>query len=249
MRPDDELRGPQIFLCRRAFLDRAGRGRRKLVQIITPQQLGWTNISTATLVDAPFDWRAGLRVGAGVQRNDGFDMTLYYTNLHTSATSQASGEVYSAFMGNFYIDNTDGADYGPHYHQASIFWDFDFHTIDFEIGRNYAIGTNLELRPFLGLKTAIINQTIKSNWRDPIDTVSRTVSHIYTFHFRNRGFEFGVLGNRSFSGRDDHDALVLQGSLQPQTVRHSVGRDHVRTLDIQRTVQQQPGPDADVDYD
>ncbi len=150
-------------------------------QVITPQQLLWTNITTATLIDAPFDWKAGFRVGAGFQRNDSFDATFYYTNFRTSAASQASGEVYSAFMGNFYVGNTDGADYGPHYHQAEICWDFDFHTIDFEIGRNFAIGTNLELRPFLGLKAAIINQTIKSNWQDPIDTLDLHGPHIYTF--------------------------------------------------------------------
>ena len=157
-------------------------------QIITPQSSGWTNIGTATLIDAPFDWKAGLRVGAGVQRDDGSDMTLYYTNFHTSATSQASGEVYSAFMANFYIDNTDGTDYGPHYHHASILWDFNFHTIDFEIGQNYTIGTNFELRPFLGLKAAIIKQTIKSNWLYPINTSSHTYNFISGTEDLNLGF-------------------------------------------------------------
>ena len=135
-----------------------------------------------------------MRVGAGVERNDGTDMTIYYTNFRTSATSQAAGEVYSAFMGNFYIDNTDGSDYGPHYHQASIWWDFDFHTIDFEIGHSYPIGTNLELRPFLGLKTAIINQTVKSNWRGPIDTSSGTVTHSYNFTSATEDLNLGFWG-------------------------------------------------------
>jgi hypothetical protein len=163
-------------------------------QNITPQNIGWTNISTATLIDAPFDWKAGLRVGAGVQRNDGIDMTLYYTNFHTTAQNQASGEVYSAFMGNFYVDNTDGADYGPHYKHASIWWDFDFHTIDFEIGRNYAIGTNFEVRPFLGLKTAIINQTINSNWNGPINTVTPIVTHTYHFTSATEDLNLGFWG-------------------------------------------------------
>ena len=112
-------------------------------QIITPMGflgvLG-TNVGTATLVDAPFDWRTGLRVGMGVQRCDGFDLNLYYTNFFTSATSQAAGEVYSAFMGNFYIDNVDGGDYGPYYRHASIQWDFNFNSIDFEISRSFAVG-------------------------------------------------------------------------------------------------------------
>jgi hypothetical protein len=93
------------------------------------------------------------------------------------ATNQASGEVYSADMGNFYIGNTDGADFGPHYQSASVRWDFDFHSIDFEVSRNYRIGTNLELRPFLGLKTAIISQSIKTHWFNPINTSK----HTYTF--------------------------------------------------------------------
>jgi hypothetical protein len=147
-------------------------------QIITPMgYLGLgTNVGTTTVVDAPFDWRTGLRVGMGVQRCNGFDLTAYYTNFRTSATSQASGEVYSALMGNFYIGNTDGSDYGPYYRHASIFWDFSFHSIDLEIGRNYAIGSNLELRPFLGLKAAMIKQAIRSNWSNPVNTVKHTYS-------------------------------------------------------------------------
>jgi hypothetical protein len=163
-------------------------------QIITPQQPLWTNIGTATLVDAPFDWRTGLRVGAGVQAIDGSDMTLYYTNFRTSATSQAAGEVYSAFMGNFYVGNPDGADYGPHYRYADIWWDFTFHTIDFEIGRNYAIGANFQLRPFLGLKAAIINQTIRSNWLLPIDTPEARVPHVYDFLSATEDMNLGFWG-------------------------------------------------------
>jgi hypothetical protein len=189
-------------------------------QVITPQQAVWTNISTATVVDAPFDWRAGLRVGAGVERDDGFDMTLYYTFFQTSATSRASGEVYSAFMGNFYVDNTDGVDYGPHYHHASIAWDFDFHAIDFEIGRNRAVGANLELRPFVGLKTAFINQTIKSQWRDPIDTPGGTVPHSYTFTSATEDMNLGFWGIGPSLGatmtmplcREDRYSLKLFGT-------------------------------------
>jgi hypothetical protein len=146
-------------------------------QIITPMGAWGTNVGTATLVDAPFDWKPGLRVGVGLDRCDGFEMTLYYTNFFTAATSQAAGEVYSAFMGNFYIDNTDGSDYGPYYRHASLQWDFHFNSIDLEISRNYVIGNNLELRPFLGLKTAIISQSINTSWRDPIDTAK------HTYHF------------------------------------------------------------------
>ncbi|MGA2062372.1 MAG: Lpg1974 family pore-forming outer membrane protein [Thermoguttaceae bacterium] len=150
-------------------------------QIITPKSDQGSYVGTATLVDAPFDWRTGFRVGAGLRPDDGFDATLYYTNFSTSAASQASGEVYSSFMGNFYVGNTDGSDFGPHYRYGSIQWDFDYHSIDLEIGRNYVIDANLELHPFLGLKAAIINQSLNSSWRDPINTTVNNVTHTYNF--------------------------------------------------------------------
>ena len=138
---------------------------------------GGNQVGNATLIGAPFDWTAGFRVGTGVHREGGFDTTLYYTNFHTSARNQASGEIYSALLGNFFMDNTDGGSFGPHYLHASVLWDFNFHSIDFEFGRSHKVGTNLELRPFLGLKAAIIKQSIKTRWLGPIDTPD----HTYTF--------------------------------------------------------------------
>jgi hypothetical protein len=157
-------------------------------QIITSNGLSTGDAGTTTLVGAPFPWRAGLRVGLGVQRSDGFDMTLYYTNFRTTATNQASGEVYSAFLGNFYVGNTDGQDFGPYYRSANVQWDFCFHSIDFEISRNCAIGTNLELRPFLGLKAAIINQSIKTYWHNPINTATHTYSFTSATEYQDPNF-------------------------------------------------------------
>ena len=55
---------------------------------ITPQGLG-TTFGTATLVDAPFDWNAGLRIGMGYQDGgDGYDVKLCYTNFQTQATNE-----------------------------------------------------------------------------------------------------------------------------------------------------------------
>ena len=40
-------------------------------QVITPMGSSWTNLATAALVDAPFDWRAGFRVGMGTDAMTG----------------------------------------------------------------------------------------------------------------------------------------------------------------------------------
>ncbi len=67
--------------------------------------------------------------------------------------------------------------FGPHYRSADVEWDFDFHTIDFGLRREVAVAPNLVIRPFVGLKTAIISQSVHSNWRQPIDTLE----NIYLF--------------------------------------------------------------------
>jgi hypothetical protein len=144
-------------------------------QVITPKDPLGSYAGTATLVDAPFDWNAGLRVGVGRQSHGGdLDVVVYYTNFHTKAMSQAAGEVYSAFLGNFYADNTDGDTFGPHYRSASIRWDFAFHTIDLEARRSFTVAPNLTVRPFVGLKTAFIDQSVSSQWHQPIDTSEKT---------------------------------------------------------------------------
>ncbi len=140
-------------------------------QVITPPG---SSFGSATLIDAPFEWRAGFRIGAAYQPAPDFDATLYYTHFGTQAVNAAAGEVYSAYLGNFFAGNPDGADFGPHYRQANVDWDFQFHTIDLEFGRRFAVSPALYLRPFVGLKSAVIRQTIDTQWRNPIDSSSQT---------------------------------------------------------------------------
>ncbi|MDZ7617198.1 MAG: Lpg1974 family pore-forming outer membrane protein, partial [Patescibacteria group bacterium] len=147
-------------------------------QVITPKGLLGTYAGSVTLVDAPFDWNAGVRVGMGRRHADeGLEGTVSYTNFSTRATNRAAGEVYSAFLGNFFVDNPDGDTFGPHYRSADIDWDVAFHAIDLEVGRSFRVAPKLVVRPFIGLKAAIIRQSIHSRWRQPIDTLE----HIYLF--------------------------------------------------------------------
>lgn len=144
-------------------------------EIVPPS--GSSNEGTVRLIDAPFDWNAGLRVGMVRGLDDGFDVGVAYTNFSTQAANRAAGAVYSAFLGNFYVDNTDGSSFGPHYEEAAVEWDFDFQVIDLEVGRTFAIDHTLSLRPYAGLKAAIIDQSIHTRWQQPIDSGS----HVYLF--------------------------------------------------------------------
>jgi hypothetical protein len=95
-------------------------GSENWAQQITPLPQFGANLGTAQLIDAPFDWNAGYRVGFSAPKPDDVDVTVYYTNFRTSAVAQAAGEVYSAFLGNFYVGNPDGAIFGPHYRSAPL---------------------------------------------------------------------------------------------------------------------------------
>ncbi len=153
-------------------------GAENWAQMITPQGLLGTYAGSAQLVDAPFEWNTGLRIGFGSPRiDDGWDARIYYTHFNTSATGHAAGEVYSAFLGNFYVDNTDGDSFGPHYRSASIRWDFQYHTLDCEISRSAVVAPNLIVHPFAGIKAAWIDQTLRSQWRHPISSLEK----IYLF--------------------------------------------------------------------
>jgi hypothetical protein len=121
------------------------------------------------VLSVPFNWSPGLRLGAG--RNHGnWDTVISYTGFITKGSSQASvtsGGIYSPFLGNFYIDNTDGASFGPNYRDASIQWNLYFNIFDLELGHTIKVDDLLKLRPFIGLKGGSINHNINSSWQNP----------------------------------------------------------------------------------
>lgn len=132
---------------------------------------------TVQLIDAPFNWNTGIRVGIGhVFNYDGYDISLTYTHYQTTATNQASGYVYSSFDANYFVNNTNGANFGPTYSSADIRWQFLYNSIDLNLGHDFKIDSVLQAHPHLGLKAASINQNIDSNWQDPIPSTNFTVA-------------------------------------------------------------------------
>lgn len=126
---------------------------------------------TINLYEAPFNWNTGFRVGLGYNSPDElWDSVLYWTSYQTKSTNTASGNIYSSYVGNFFANNTNGVNFGPYYRNASIQWRFFYNTVDVELGRNFKIDNVLTLHPFVGIKTAIINQNIDTNWQTPFTT-------------------------------------------------------------------------------
>lgn len=122
--------------------------------------------------DVNFDWDAGFRVGLGYgMRHDQWDTQLYYTWFRTRGhdhVSSTPGSVFSAFLGNFYVDNPNGAGIsGVAYQKASMRWMIHFNMFDWELGRSFWVSKALSLRPSLGLKGGWIHQSIHTKWQNP----------------------------------------------------------------------------------
>jgi hypothetical protein len=132
----------------------------------------------AKIIDVPFQWNAGFRVGVGYNSPELWDAVVYYTRYQVTSSAQASGNIYSAFLGNFFFNNTTGGAIttSPYYQQGSIQWNFQFNTLDLELGRKFNIDNILQLRPFVGLKTALIQQNIQTNWQNPINNTTFTAA-------------------------------------------------------------------------
>lgn len=119
-----------------------------------------------------FPWEAGFRVGFGYgMTKDAWDTRVFYTWFHTQGKDSVDsipGSVHSAFLGNFYINNSVGAGLsGPAYQQASIDWIIHFDMFDWEIGRSFWVSRSLSLRPFAVIRGGWIHQTIQSSWQNP----------------------------------------------------------------------------------
>lgn len=142
----------------------------------------------------PFKWKSGFRMGLGhVFCQNNFDLTLAYTHFDTQAWNQISGLVYSGFTGNYFVNNTNGASFGPTYSSGDSRWQLFFNTVDLNLGHTFVMDSVLTLHPYLGLKAASINNKIDSNWYQPIiATTFTSASENLKNDFKGLGPSFGV---------------------------------------------------------
>lgn len=157
-------------------------------QVISPDGA----FKTADILQVPFHWNAGLRLGVGRSNTPSHWDTLFsYTWFQTKGSSQANvttGGIYSPFIGNFYINNTNGSSFGPNYRNAGVQWKLYFNIFDLELGRKFYVDQYLQLRPFIGLKGGFINQWMDTQWQNP------TVATTFTAATENLKNNFSGIG-------------------------------------------------------
>lgn len=100
-----------------------------------------------------FDWEWGFRIGLG--RNfchDQWDAYVNYTRFRSTDSTHTSAGLNSNIIplkGAVLTDQGVGS--------AKSHFDFDFDSIDLELGRHFFLSQRVSLRPFIGLKTAWID--------------------------------------------------------------------------------------------
>lgn len=173
---------------------------------------------SAEILGVPFNDDAGFRIGTGYQSNNNWDVAVYYTRYNTNASDTATGNVYSSYLGNFYVDNTNGADVGPTYGSGDIDWGINFNVIDLDLGHVFSLDRIMNLHPFIGLKLASIQQSIDTNWYNPINVTTFTsASENITNDFKGIGPSLGLdtsfilykKSNYSFNIFGDFSAALL----------------------------------------
>ncbi|MBS0653664.1 MAG: MOMP family protein [Verrucomicrobia bacterium] len=115
-----------------------------------------------------FDWDPGFRVGVGYQldEHDGWDGLLNFTWFQTEESSHAHAPSEGALVPLWGFPFSNVAE------KAKASWEFDFYTLDFELGRRYFVSKYLSVRPEFGLKSAWIYQHVKASFLEI--TPSRT---------------------------------------------------------------------------
>ena len=111
------------------------------------------------------DWTWGSRLGAGYNlHRNGWDLFSTWFQLHASDHSKASiGQSDpqaspGQFLSPFWIAKLFPVNFPSLINTAKAHWKVDLDVLDLELGREFFIGKWLRLRPFIGARTAWINQ-------------------------------------------------------------------------------------------
>ena len=143
-------------------------GTENLAQVLEPNG---SNLDIK-IVDLNFPFDLGYRVGAGYRFcYDNWDTQIHYTKFEQNGKTSAAttGQITSSFLGNFHVENADGAKLaGATYKKAEISWNLDYKIIDVELGKNLILSDAFEIRPFASLIGGWIDQSIDSTWQTPL---------------------------------------------------------------------------------
>jgi hypothetical protein len=129
----------------------------------------WASVVTADEFEAKnvdFDWGTGFRVGLLLEPSTWlWDVNLAVTHFSTSA-GETVPEGPHLVLPEFFSGFLSGDSF--EFTSASLDWSLSYTTFDLELGHAIPLTETVELRPTFGLKSAVINQDIRSQWSDSL---------------------------------------------------------------------------------
>lgn len=149
-------------------------------------------------------WGSGFRIGAGLNfKYDGWDTYVNYTRFHPEASKghlslKGNAEtIFPTWDISVGLNYTQAGPVGlgapipiPILSAAKTRWGVGFDEIDWELGRRFFVGTALVLRPFVGVKTAWIEQNhLIALERETDGTIFAMKNHLHSWGF---GLRFGI---------------------------------------------------------
>ncbi len=114
--------------------------------------------------DMDFDWDWGFRVGIGYNfLHDGWDVSAQYTWFNSSGSDSSSAGLNSSLVPLKGLARIVSTPANPLHlflfcRSAKSQYNFDFQSVDLDLGRNYFVSGKLSFRPYFGLKAAWIDQ-------------------------------------------------------------------------------------------
>lgn len=154
------------------------------------ETLDWVhtnNLNASNLVigyqGVDFNYDFGVRAGFGYQGN--WDTKLYFTKFNTTGTDSASGNLTTGFLGGRLSQTLPATIF---FQTGQADFHIDFNTLDWNVGKHFYASKNLMLRPIIGLKAGVINQTFNTSFQGTILSVSETVKN----NFKGIGPKTGI---------------------------------------------------------
>ena len=149
---------------------------------------------TGETKDINFGWTAGISAGLGINLDwDGWDLQANYQHLTQSKSREVSpsgcGNATVMPLNSALCSYNDGVWIST---GAKSSYDFDFNTVDLQLGRNYFLSHYMSARTFFGVKAAFID----------LDQHSEFCGGDGNFTFCNQRFDF--LGGNALKVRDSN---------------------------------------------
>ncbi len=144
------------------------------------------------------DWRPGFKVGVGYNLDhDGWDVfanyTWYYGHEHSETFVPIGGTLIPAFTNPAVMSPAMSAN------EAEAHWKLHLNVIDLELGREFFVSRCLTLRPFGGLKTAWLSQTLTTEYDYLVSGAMTTLEPKMSSNFWGIGLMGGLETEWKFS--------------------------------------------------